>query len=65
MCAGYDYLLNTPLWQLTSEAVGGLEKQHASRVAKRAELAVTDPADMWVRELRQLDQELEAGGIVM
>jgi hypothetical protein len=34
----YDYLLNTPVWQLTGEAVTGLEQRHAAALAEREAL---------------------------
>jgi DNA topoisomerase-2 len=55
----FDYLLNTPLWNLTQEKI---DRLNAERDVKEKELKVlraTTPSQMWVTELQELKKELQ------
>jgi DNA topoisomerase II len=57
---GYDYLLSMPIWSLTKERVDKLCAQRDFKAAEKAEMEATNVADLWLRDLDDLESVMEA-----
>lgn len=55
---GFDYLLNQPIYSLTSERLQKLEKEKITRSQELKDLLKTNAFDMWKQELNDLRKEL-------
>ena len=54
LSSGYDYLLSTKLWNLTSEKIDELLRQHQVKKDELNELLSTSEQDMWRKDLQTL-----------
>eukprot|EP00743_Colponemidia_sp_Colp-15_P011233 GILK01012498.1.p1 GENE.GILK01012498.1~~GILK01012498.1.p1 ORF type:complete len:154 (+),score=47.04 GILK01012498.1:29-490(+) len=50
----FDYLLNTPLWNLTVENIAVLQSEYAEKQQQVKELSQKTPSDLWKDDLTVL-----------
>jgi len=56
--SGYDYLLSMPLWSLTEERIAQLRSELAKNEAQLNDIRHATPADLWKRDLDQLEMHI-------
>lgn len=57
---GFDYLLNQPLWNLTTEKLDSLRQQKVACQQKLANLQRTAPSAMWLADLSAIQNNLDS-----
>ena len=57
---GFDYLLNQPLWNLTTEKLDSLRQQKVACQQKLANLQRTSPSAMWLADLSAIQNNLDS-----
>lgn len=57
---GYDYLLNQPMWNLTSEKLEHLRQQQSACQMNLDTLKRTTPSAMWLADLSAIEHKLDS-----
>ena len=55
----YDYLLNQPLWNLTTEKIQALAQQQRTRQQRVAQLQATSASKLWMDDLSAIESALQ------